>query len=335
MTESPKIASKKVFSTPDELAQDTSIKTSQVFETDAIVVDEEQEQAENLLDEVLAPARPNWWLRLGLFGAAIGVTWETVSWLQATLTDNPLVGMFYTSVSICLVIALARFLWGEISKLNRLRLTKKLQNQAQLLDLQASDGAYQYCQQLAKASQQLDSSGYSSWQAQLSDSHNNQEVLDLYRHHVLAEQDKQAKAAVTKWAGEAALLVAISPLALVDMLIILWRNTKMIEAVAKIYGIELGYVSRLKLFKLVLSNMIYAAGAEVATDLGTDMLGAEMAGLISARAAQGVAAGLLTARLGFKAMQICRPVPWQGDERPKAKEVRMSLVAKLKSVIKG
>ncbi|MFO6422330.1 YcjF family protein [Motilimonas sp. KMU-193] len=335
MTESPKIAPKKVFNAPDEAQQNTTIKSAQLFAADEFVPDEEQESAESLLDAALSPARPNWWLRIGLFGVSAGVTWETVTWLQATVLNNPLLGMFYSLVCICLVVALLKFLWSEVSKLNRLRLNKKLQNQAQLLDQHANDGAYQYCQQLAKVSRQLDSLGYQNWQAQLSDSHNNQEVLDLYRHQVLATQDQRAKSAVTKWSGEAALLVAISPLALVDMLIILWRNTKMIEAVANIYGIELGYLSRLKLFKLVLSNMIYAAGAEVATDLGSDMLGAEMAGLVSARAAQGVAAGLLTARLGFKAMQICRPLPWQDNERPKAKEVRMSLIAKLKSVIKG
>ncbi|MCE2570140.1 YcjF family protein [Motilimonas eburnea] len=335
MTDMSNLTPKKVFDTPDDTGSSASIKSAQVFSSDEFVVDEPESHTESLLDEVFVPTRPNWWLRFGLFGLSVGVTWETVSWLQASLLNHPMLGLFYTAVSICLVVALLKLLWSEVSKLNRLRLNKQLQNQAQLLDPQASDGAFKYCQQLAKVTGQLESLGYQNWQAQLSDSHSNQEVLALYRHHVLAAQDQQAKVAVTKWSGEAALLVAISPLALVDMLIILWRNTKMIEAVAKVYGIELGYLSRLKLFKLVISNMIYAAGAEVAADLGTDILGAEMAGIVSARAAQGVAAGLLTARLGFKAMQICRPVPWQEKERPKAKEIRLSLISKLKSVIKG
>jgi putative membrane protein len=107
----------------------------------------------------------------------------------------------------------------------------------------------------------------------------------------------------------------------------------MIEAIATIYGVELGYLSRLRLFKMVLTNMIFAAGVEVASDLGTDMLGTEMAGLLSARVAQGVGAGLITARLGFKAMQLCRPVPWLAKEKPRAKDVRMSLIQKLKAAL--
>ncbi|NYY78570.1 hypothetical protein DMI69_22720 [Escherichia coli] len=34
-------------------------------------------------------------------------------------------------------------------------------------------------------------------------------------------------------------------------------------------------------------------------------------------AAQGIGAGLLTARLGIKAMELCRPLPWIDDDKPR------------------
>ncbi|MDO6526280.1 TIGR01620 family protein [Motilimonas sp. 1_MG-2023] len=335
MTNKSKVNGKIIFSSPEADPVAADILPQQVFDKEQFVPEAPAVEGDTLLDAALQPKKANWWLRFGLFGAMAAATWESVSWLTSTLAHSPLTGMVYSAIVVCLFVALLKLVVSELSKLNRLRQTQKLQGQANTLDLQASDGAYVYCQQLAKLSKQLDSPGYIAWQNQLSDSHNNQEVLDLYRHHVLSVQDAQAKQAVTKWSGEAALLVAISPLALVDMLIILWRNSKMIEAVAHIYGIELGYLSRLKLFKMVLTNMVFAAGVEVATDLGSDILGAEVAGLVSARAAQGVGAGLITARLGFKAIQLCRPVPWLKEERPKAKDVRMSLIQKLKSSLKS
>lgn len=333
MTDDVKVNGKIVFSLPEQDEPEAAISPAQVFAADDFVPEEPELEQNTLLDNALQPGKANWWLRIGLVGMTAAVTWETVSWLQRMLLDSPLAGIFYSAIIVCLLVAFLKLLFSELSKLNRLRQTQKLQGQANTLDLQASDGAYVYCQQLAKLSKQTDSKGYQDWQEQLSDSHNNQEVLDLYRHHVLSVQDAKAKQAVTKWSGEAALLVAISPLALVDMLIILWRNSKMIEAIATIYGIELGYLSRLRLFKMVLTNMIFAAGVEVATDLGADMLGTEMAGLLSARVAQGVGAGLITARLGFKAMQLCRPVPWLAKEQPRAKDVRMSLIQKLKAAL--
>ena len=333
MTDDVKVNGKIIFSMPEQNEPEAAILPAQMFAADDFVPEAEDPEQNTLLDNALQPKKANWWLRIGLAGMTAAVTWETVSWLQRMLLDSPVAGIFYSAIIVCLLVAFLKLLFSELGKLNRLRQTQKLQGQANTLDLQASDGAYVYCQQLAKLGKQTDTKGYQDWQDQLSDSHNNQEVLDLYRHHVLSVQDTKAKQAVTKWSGEAALLVAISPLALVDMLIIIWRNSKMIEAIATIYGVELGYLSRLRLFKMVLTNMIFAAGVEVASDLGTDMLGTEMAGLLSARVAQGVGAGLITARLGFKAMQLCRPVPWLAKEKPRAKDVRMSLIQKLKAAL--
>ena len=47
-----------------------------------------------------------------------------------------------------------------------------------------------------------------------------------------------------------------------------------------------------------------------------DWMSQDLAARLSARAAQGIGAGLLTARLGIKAMEVCRPLPWiDGDKR--------------------
>ncbi len=40
-----------------------------------------------------------------------------------------------------------------------------------------------------------------------------------------------------------------------------------------------------------------------------DWMSQDLAARLSARAAQGIGAGLLTARLGIKAMEVCRPLP--------------------------
>ena len=55
--------------------------------------------------------------------------------------------------------------------------------------------------------------------------------------------------------GEAAVLVALSPLATVDMMLMLWRNLRMIEDIADVYAIELGYWSRIRLIRQVFRNM--------------------------------------------------------------------------------
>ncbi len=126
-------------------------------------------------------------------------------------------------------------------------------------------------------------------------------------------------------------MIAVSPLALVDMAFIAWRNLRLINRIARLYGIELGYFSRLQLFRLVLLNIAFAGASEVVREVGMDWLSQDLAARLSARAAQGIGAGLLTARLGIKAMELCRPLPWLEDDKPRLADFRRQLIGELKA----
>lgn len=84
------------------------------------------------------------------------------------------------------------------------------------------------------------------------------------------------------------------------MAFIAWRNLRLINRIATLYGIELGYYSRLRLFKLVLLNIAFAGASELVREVGMDWMSQDLAARLSTRAAQGIGAGLLTARLGLK-----------------------------------
>jgi len=128
-------------------------------------------------------------------------------------------------------------------------------------------------------------------------------------------------------------MIAVSPLALVDMAFIAWRNLRLINRIATLYGIELGYYSRLRLFKLVLLNIAFAGASELVREIGMDWMSQDLAARLSARAAQGIGAGLLTARLGIKAMELCRPLPWIDNDKPKLGDFRRELIGQLKGVV--
>ena len=162
--------------------------------------------------------------------------------------------------------------------------------------------------------------------------HSDAEIIDLYDALVIAQQDKQALDIVTRYATEAAALVAVSPLAMADMLLVGWRSFKMIEKLADLYGIELGYWSRLKLFKAVLVNMATAGASEMVVDASVDLLSMDLAGKVSTRAGQGIGVGILTARLGIKAMALLRPLPWVEQRRVKLSQVRKHILAKVAAV---
>jgi len=65
--------------------------------------------------------------------------------------------------------------------------------------------------------------------------------------------------------------------------------------------------------------------------VGMDWMSQDLAARLSARAAQGIGAGLLTARLGIKTMELCRPLPWLPGDKPKLGDFRGELIGKLKA----
>jgi putative membrane protein len=169
------------------------------------------------------------------------------------------------------------------------------------------------------------------WKEALTAEHSSSELVQLYSRVVLSKVDDKAINEVAKFSTEAVVLVALSPVALIDMLIMLSRNLRMINKISGLYGLKLGYWSRIKLIKQVFVNMAYAGASELVADFGSDMLGAELLGKLSTRFAQGLGAGMLTARLGAKTMELCRPIPF--EKKPKLTHVRKKIALQIKSLV--
>ncbi len=171
------------------------------------------------------------------------------------------------------------------------------------------------------------------WHASLHETHNDGETVRLYVQLVQPVLDRQARREISRHAAESALMIAVSPLALVDMAFIAWRNIRLVNRIAAIYGIELGYYSRLRLFRLVLLNMAFAGASELVREVGMDWMSQDIAARLSARAAQGIGAGLLTARLCIKAMELCRPLPWLENDKPRLGDYRRELIGQIKEAL--
>ena len=107
----------------------------------------------------------------------------------------------------------------------------------------------------------------------------------------------------------------------------------MLDNLADIYGVELGYWSRIKLFKAVLFNMAMAGVSDLAVDASIDLLSMDLAGKVSTRAAQGFGVGILTARLGIRAMDLLRPLKWQDGHEVKLSSIRKVIAEKVISLV--
>ncbi|PKI17114.1 YcjF family protein [Colwellia sp. 12G3] len=268
---------------------------------------------------------------------------EAVDFFIAGFEQSPLITSLYALLLAALTLVSGNYLWREFIGLKQFKKRQKMKQQATellLIDTEqltekSNKRGKDFCEKISEnlpcdlvfdcpQEQHL-------WHEALAADYSSTELVQLYSRVVLSKVDDKALNEVAKFSTEAVVLVALSPVALIDMLIMLSRNLRMINKIAGLYGLKLGYWSRIKLIKQVFVNMAYAGASELVADFGSDMLGAELLGKLSARFAQGLGAGMLTARLGAKTMELCRPIPF--DEKPKLTHVRKKIALQIKSLL--
>jgi putative membrane protein len=271
---------------------------------------------------------------LALVTVILGI--ESVDFFTQMWLESPFSAGLY-SVAFALAVGLgAKAIFAEYRHLKRLKRLNQWHNASHRMDQAEQIGeAVVLCQQINRELPKTDemNQAVTQWQSSLKDNFTDKEVMTLYSETVLNRVDDKALAVISKYATETSLMVAISPLAVMDMALVMWRSIRMIDEICQLYGVTLGYWSRIKLIKTVLKNVIYAGVTELIADVGAAALSLELAGKLSARAAQGLGAGLLTGRLGFKVMQLCRPVPALPNKQKRLGDLSKHLLGNIRKAI--
>lgn len=340
---------KQIFNQYDESSTET-FQPKQEFSNVETVLDEplEGELLDEQFEQVMKPKSSGWKTALKLTALlfAVATVAQSVQWIWDSFQNQQWIYLAFSLVSLVVVLFGVKEIVGEWRRLVRLKKREQLQQESQLLwrksavnhpDVFANqDGekSKALCLEMAK-SLQLDEQSpvITQWRNQLNEAYSAQEVAQLFSQNVLKPFDLKAKKLISKMAAESAVVVAISPLSLVDMFFVAWRNLRLINKIAEIYGIELGYFARIRLLRMVLVNIAFAGVTEVVQDIGMDWLSQDITAKLSARAAQGIGVGLLTARLGVKTMEFCRPLAFQPNEKPKLSHIQKELLTTIKEVV--
>lgn len=282
-----------------------------------------------------APRKRRWGLLFALGGGAALGTAELVTGIPDALAQSQWLAIAWQLFGISLISLGGISLLKELGRLHRLKRHDKLRADLAELPLRSPQQARAMAEQLRRQLKLADDDPHwLAFQRASQPHHSGEELQTLLRYHLLAPRDREAQRLITRMSGETAIMVAISPLTLVDMALVAWRSLAMVDRLCRLYGLELGYASRLRLFRNVLHNMAFVGASELATDASMDMLSLDLAGRLSARAGQGLATGLLSARLGLRAQRLCRPVAFTQEEQPKLADLRQDLWRQIKRLDK-
>jgi putative membrane protein len=280
-----------------------------------------------------AEPRGNRWLGwLGISGGiaiAAATTLQAVQYARALIVEAPWLGWpFATLLAIVGATAIGACA-REATELRRLSRRAASRHAAERMAASALHGnaerllapiARRYAQRPAFAA------GVSEFEARASDALDDRERLVLFERSVLAPVDRAAYRLVLEGSRDIGLLTALSPLGLLDGLLVLWRTLLMLRAIARLYGMAPGALASLALLRRCIRNAAIAGLADVVTHAAVEHVGASLIALLSARAGQGAGNALLAARLGVEAMRQSRPLPFLAEPMPTIRQLRKSLL---------
>ncbi len=158
------------------------------------------------------------------------------------------------------------------------------------------------------------------------------EIIDGRDLIILAERDlmrpldAEARRMVTESAKRVSVVTAVSPRALVDLMFVLAESLRLIRRISTLYGGRPGGFGFFRLTRQVISHLAVTGAIAIGDSLIHELVGQGLAAKLSARLGEGVVNGLLTARIGIAAIDVCRPLPFLSETRPKISDVFGELV---------
>ena len=327
----------------------SELKPAQHFSAQALDAAEPLKQATHFQEQHFVAQEPTaiivlkqptrWWWRLAgftLLAIVVLSIWQWFYTLQHSWQQSLWQGAALSVISAAVLVLIGSLLWRELKLWRRLARNRQWQQNAERIRHSVQYGeAAVLCNSVADslpASASL-TAAKAEWLSAVKDEHSDEEQLQLFEHFVLTELDKQAQQLIYRAATDTSSPVAISPFALADMLLALWRSSGMVRELAQLYGGAIGQLRSMLVLKRLLAALLWAGGSELALDMASDVLSGELTAKISARAGQGVIAGLLVARLGNLAQQQLRPLPATATTKISVKVLTASLLERFKSAV--
>ncbi|WP_062211258.1 YcjF family protein [Aureimonas sp. AU12] len=143
------------------------------------------------------------------------------------------------------------------------------------------------------------------------------QLITLAERELLLPLDARARALVMASSKRVSIVTAVSPRAIVDLAFVFFETIRLVRAISELYGARPGTVGLIRLTRDVLAHLAVTGSIAVGDSLVQQVVGHGLATKLSAKLGEGVVNGLLTARVGLAAMDLCRPLPFLGVQRPR------------------
>jgi putative membrane protein len=114
---------------------------------------------------------------------------------------------------------------------------------------------------------------------------------------------------------------SFSPRAVIDLLFVGAEILRLIRRLATLYGGRPGAIGFYRLARATIGHLAVTGGIAAGDSIVQQILGHGVAARLSARLGEGVVNGMLTARVGIAAIEVCRPLPYLNGAPPRLADV--------------
>ncbi len=148
-----------------------------------------------------------------------------------------------------------------------------------------------------------------------------QAIMDPADRIMLAERDllctldDEASRIIARAARRVSVITAIAPAAL-DIALVGAQNLRMMREIATLYGGRPGTLGTMRLVRMVAGHLAVTGGLALSDGVISAVIGKGLIGRLSARFGEGAVNGILTARIGLAALELCRPLPFLTQTKP-------------------
>lgn len=142
-------------------------------------------------------------------------------------------------------------------------------------------------------------------------------LVELAETELMAPLDREARRLILDAAKRVSVVTAVSPRAAVDLAYVAYEAVRLVRAMATLYGGRPGAFGMLRLVRDTVAHLAVTGSMAAGDGIVQQVLGHGVAARLSSRLGEGVINGMMTARIGIAAMDLCRPMPFRALKRPR------------------
>lgn len=249
----------------------------------------------------------------------LGLSVATYDFLAGMIARNPVLGTVAGGLLAVVALGLTVFALRELAATARLGRVDSIREGARRAidtdDLAAAQAALRALRRLYAGRADLHW-GLDKLRGREGDLLDGPALLGEAETTLMGTLDPRAEAAVGKAARSVAMITALVPITLIDVITALTINLRMIRTVAEIYGGRAGWLGSWRLLKAVAGHLVATGAVAMGDDLLGPLVGGGVLAKLSRRFGEGLVNGALTARVGAAAIEVCRPLPFIARPRP-------------------